>query len=121
MRGPKKSSYRPWTPEEDAVIREYYPMRAALGIAGSDLLPGRSVTAIYCRAGALGVGRLGYDAQPARRSKWSDAEDAVIRTNFPPLGTKMTAKYLPHRAIEAIRARAYYLGLRRRRKEKEAA
>lgn len=111
------SSYHRWTAADDAAIRDHYPSD---GPRAADRLPGRSREAVMSRAAALGVARVGAKRRPDRASTWTAAEDALIRQYFPDDGARLTADRLPGRQYGAVRARAYYLGLRRRRDEVHA-
>ena len=51
-----KTRTRGWTPEEDAILREHYPV---LGSGVQDRLPHRTVSSIYQRARTLSVSYVG--------------------------------------------------------------
>ena len=52
---------RPWTPEEDATLREHYPAHGADWNGWAKLLPGRTAGAMHTRAYVLG---LRYEGPP---------------------------------------------------------
>ena len=87
----------PWTPAEDAIMREHYPL---IGAAVLHLLPGRSRGGMSRRAHCLGLGRNGAVAEAVRAaleniplrpkclrgcraevgsSEWAKRQDAAFR------------------------------------------
>ena len=86
---------RPWTEEEDALLREYgKPYRTVANKLG------RSVNAVQKRAVKLGI------AETNRR--WTAAEDLAIK-GASSLSEAMDA--LPHRTGNAVKKRAERLGV----------
>ena len=59
--GIKRRTWRKWTAEEDALIREYYPKHGGLWDGWARLMPDRCPTEndLYVRAHRLGVKRYG--------------------------------------------------------------
>lgn len=93
---------KPWTPEEDAVVRRGYAEGGRATAA--QLLPGRSPWSISVRARQLGV---------LKRTAvvWTEAELAVLRARFVEEGPDALLSALPGRSREAIGNRAHKLGL----------
>lgn len=94
-----------WTPEEDAIIKKYFPYRQISYWMGR--LPNRTEKAIWARGWFL----------CQDETKWTPKEDEIIREWYPQKdGMKMCMKLLPKRSKEMIRARALVLGVKRGRK-----
>ena len=94
------SDSKPWTPEEDDVIRREYPTR---GVACVDKLPGRTTQSIATRANRLGI--------KYTMNRWTPEEDDIIRREYPTRGVACVDK-LPGRATKSIAARANALGVK---------
>ena len=89
-----------WSPEEDRIIREYYPQE---GKKVAQRLSGRTETACMLRASLLGVS-IGKTAK-----KWTTEEDDILREYYAQ-EDKAVAKRLPGRTENACGARARFLG-----------
>lgn len=79
---PRQGSRRFWTGREEKIMREIYP---AGGVpACLPLLPGRSASSIYNRAGSMGLRRPGRQGRVEDRQRWSTSEhiDALIRRTY---------------------------------------
>lgn len=93
-----------WTPEEDEIIRTYYPSE------GKDCirrLPGRTLAQLNAR-------RLRAHNLPAP-STWTAEEDEYIRAHFPIEGPDCYVG-LPGRTRNAVKGHAHYIGLYMNRK-----
>ena len=99
-----------WTPEEDQVVRENYPVHGGSWDGWERLLPGRTSEAIRVHAFKLGA------VAPARRDPWTYDEDMVVCERYPEVGSSSPewAELLPNRTPDANRRRANKLGLRYR-------
>ncbi len=93
-----------WTPEEEAIMREYFPGRGTYRM--HHLLPNRSKSAIRRKADRMKLPR-----QPPPR-QWTPRELNVMRANYTRYGATAIARYLPDRTIGAIYQKAQELGLR---------
>jgi hypothetical protein len=91
---------RPWSEEEDAIVRQYYPTE---GGECDKYLPNRSRVAIRQRARFLEV----YSTE---KSDWSEEEEAIMRQHYFSEGPDCY-KRLPNRTRAAVQNRAVYLGL----------
>jgi hypothetical protein len=85
---------RPWTSEDDALVRALPPAEAARRTE-------RTVAAVYDRRRGLGLA-------PARR--WTPAEDDLVRTLWAEEAAQRTG-----RTLAAVYQRRYVLGVARRR------
>jgi len=97
---------RPWTPEEDARVRAAVGKRRARGSVGWERLAremGRTVAAVHARARTLGLARPG--------TRWTRAEDAVLRAKWCEVAMRVLRQHLPYRTTRAIIGRAAALGL----------
>lgn len=93
---------RPWTPDEDAIVRRVYPL--ARGRARcAKLLPHRSIHALAVRASTLNVVRGGRH--------WTAAEDKLLRLVWGEQGERTVCQKLPGRTPAAIVSRAKHLRL----------
>ncbi len=94
---------RPWTPEEDQVLREHY--WRVRGCARVAQLLDRSFGAVRNRAWRLGL--------RARRKSipWTPAEDLALRRAWGEIGERTFRQHLPGRTATAIYQRAARLGL----------
>jgi transposase len=91
---------KPWTDEEDALIRDIYPTDATA--CAARLFP-RTSGAVAIRAFRLGV---------RNRPTWTAADDVEIWNNWGVLSSEQIAEKLCGRTAGAVRARAKKLGLR---------
>ncbi|WP_149330805.1 MULTISPECIES: hypothetical protein [Citrobacter] len=103
----RRKKIRPWSEAEMEIIRHHY----SLGVEAEELtqlLPGRSVTAIFSRAIILGVqsGRF-----------WRDDERRILKAQYPVVGTEVIHQ-LPGRNEVAVRVMARRLGLKKSRESK---
>ncbi len=88
----------PYSPEELAIIVEYYPDLDKL----VKLLPGRSRAAITMKAQGLGLSKK-------RDADWTLPELRIVRRLYPDVDA--IRKLLPHRTQDAIRTRGSLLGV----------
>lgn len=91
-----------WAQTEMDIIRHHY--RSGVGAEFlQQLLPGRSVSAIFSMAEKMGVlsGRF-----------WREEELATLKAHYPQEGTLVTAR-LPGRNVVAVRVMARRLGLKK--------
>lgn len=116
----------PWTAEEDQLLRELFPKE---GPACASRFPIRMKGKVLERARTLGLlGRKRHSEnrasktwtalkelqiatppkpqQPGKRTRWSEAEDEIIRKHYLTIGSAGCAALLPRRTAESIRARA---------------
>jgi hypothetical protein len=94
----------PYEPADDRAIRRCFARGGDVAALARRL--GRSVGAVRRHAEALGV------YHPARRARWSAAEDAIVRDGYADGKTCATiAGALPGRSPTAVAARARRLGL----------
>lgn len=77
-----------WTGREEKLLRQHYPQGGVP--ACLEVLPGRSASAIYNRAGQLGLRRPGANGRVVPRQRWhsSVAIDAVIRRTYQAVPSK---------------------------------
>ena len=111
---------KPWTPQEDEILRENFPMRGALECA--ELLPGRTHYAIVTRCGTLGVRtdpkRLRVVRQQALLKcrdaliVWTPEADDALRRIYPTQGMEGALLAFPGRTRKSIKNRACQLRLR---------
>jgi hypothetical protein len=95
---------RHYAPAEDTVLRDGWA--AGVEVEELALRLGRSPDAVRVRADALGLHR------PARRRRWTAAEDAIVRDGYvDDLTCRRIADDLGARTAGAIAARARKLGL----------
>ncbi len=92
---------RVWTENEDNIIRKYYIEE---GYNVYKRLQGRSKCACFNRAKILGVKRV-ESGRP-----WSVADDEVLYSKYPTIGTKVAEEL--HRTIYACVSRAKELGIK---------
>ena len=106
--GARRLGGAPWTPDEDATVREFFGAEGAVGVARR--LPGRSASAVSNRAH-----RLGLESEHFRR--WTPEEDAVIVEHYEEMGAgaMCAAGMLPGRTATKVMNRACALGVRRRK------
>lgn len=106
--GPARQAFpaaRPWTPEEDAELRELWHVLSVEQI--SDRI-GRTAKGIYRRAARIGL--TSGERQGLKKS-WTPEEDAVLKEN---VGTMTFAEIgaLLGRTDKSVKARALHLCLR---------
>lgn len=85
-----------WSPEEDEIIRKFYPNE---GTSCLQYLHGHTQGSLKNRARLLGV------ASDKRKKEWTPDEDFILRKYYPIEGTLCSAR-LPGRSVRAIKARA---------------
>lgn len=97
----------PWSEAEMDIIRRHYS-QGTEAEALTRLLPGRSVSAIFSRAEAMGVfsGRF-----------WREDELRILKAQYPVVGTAVMHQ-LPGRNKVAVRVMAKRLGLKKSRESK---
>ena len=105
--GCRRKGSTAWSEAEMAIIRKHY----AQGVEAEELtrlLPGRSVSAIFARAEAMGVlsGRF-----------WREDELRILKAQYPVVGTEVMHQ-LPGRNEVAVRVMARRLGLKKSRESK---
>jgi hypothetical protein len=102
--GCRKKKSAPWSDAEMDIIRDHYA-RGAEARSLTQLLPGRSISAIFSMAETLGVqsGRF-----------WREAELEILTADYPRVGTAVTAR-LPGRNTVSVRIMAKRLGLKKSR------
>jgi len=91
-----------WTPEEDRILREFYPDHTKL----KRLLPRRTIRSLQWRACVLKITRprnawTGNEISRLRR-RWRDASEAELIAEF------------PRHTLGSIRVKGTKLGIRRR-------
>ena len=116
-----------WTEEEDAIIREKYPLADPLEIL--ELLPGRTWNGVVKHASKLGVLREVRAAQSRVRMEteartvdtsnktglaWTEEEDAILREMFNMADPVEVLKALPGRTWVGINHRADRIGMAKR-------
>lgn len=94
---------RPWTPEEEAVLRALYPEGDRDVILAA--LPGRPWHGIQMRASKLRI---------LRRPTWKPEDDALLRQLWPECAVRTMRQRL-RRSWAAIRHRAVDLGITKQR------
>lgn len=102
--GCRKKKSAPWSDAEMDIIRDHYA-RGAEARSLTQLLPGRSISAIFSMAETLGVksGRF-----------WREAELEILTADYPRVGTAVTDR-LPGRNTVSVRIMAKRLGLKKSR------
>lgn len=100
--GCRKKRSAPWSEAEMDIIREHYA-QGTEARSLTQLLPGRSISAIFSMAEALGVqsGRF-----------WREDELRILKAEYPVRGTAVT-RLLPGRNRVAVRLMAKRLGLKK--------
>lgn len=102
--GCRKMKSAPWSEAEMDIIREHYA-RGTEAKALTQLLPGRSINAIFSMAETLG-------AQSGRF--WREEELDILKADYPRVGTAITER-LPGRNAVSVRIMAQRLGLKKSR------
>ncbi len=103
LRTPTMQSSRPryWTPEEDAVLRKFYPGKGCRACRAH--LPGRADGAIASRAHLLGL--------PGRLEKKTKANpERAMRKCLGPCGQMFVSEHIGHRMCRSCRGRAEGIG-----------
>lgn len=90
-----------WTDEENALLIKIYPTIKNTELPA--LFPKRSKLAIVTHATR--------DLQLRKIGSWTTTELELLKQNFAELGIEGIASILPDRTIDAIRSKAYHLGL----------
>ncbi|MEH2536478.1 MULTISPECIES: hypothetical protein [unclassified Bradyrhizobium] len=94
-----------WSDDEYEILHRLYPVGCR---AVQALLPHRSIGTIKVIAHRHGV----QSARAKARRRWTAEEDAIIRANFPLLGSKRTARLLlTGRTPDQVCRRAWNLGV----------
>lgn len=93
-----------WTPEEDAVLKKYYPSE---GTKVSHRISGRTAQACRSRASYLGI------SFSEGHKPWTKKEDRILRNYYETEGSKVN-KRLPGRSSRACISRAKILQLSQR-------
>ena len=97
----QSSRSRYWTPEEDAVLRKFYPGKGYRACRAH--LPGRGDGAIASRAHLLGL--------PGRfEKKKKDDPDRAMRRCLGPCGQIFVSEHIGHRMCRACRGHAERIG-----------
>jgi hypothetical protein len=104
------SGGRPWSEQEDDVVRLLFPVHGASWKGWSSVLTGRSAEAVTRRARTLGL-----PADPGRPSRWTAEEEALVVEHYPGHGAAWEGwkRLLPRRSPGAIGERALRLGVRK--------
>lgn len=90
------NQWRPWSVEEDEIIRKFYPSE---GLETCSRLSNRTKNSVRDRACFLGIARSNY--------YWKKEEDDILRKYHPKEGTTVCSR-LPGRTRNAIKARMSY-------------
>ncbi|WP_185922732.1 hypothetical protein [Hafnia paralvei] len=100
--GCRKMKSAPWSEAEMDIIREHYA-RGTEAKALTQLLPGRSINAIFSMAETLGVqsGRF-----------WREEELCILKADYPRMGISVTER-LPGRNAMSVKIMAGRLGLKK--------
>ena len=99
----KESLFQHWSPEEDEIIRKYYPIEGGKCVKR---LPRHPRCSVQARAHALGVYKDGYSAMVP----WTEDEDEIVREYYETEGLSCLRR-LPGRTRAALIHRAGSLGL----------
>lgn len=94
----RSRKYQPWTPEEDDIIKKYYP---AEGIKCISRIPGRTEQGLNQRACFLKV---------CRQRFWKKEDDDIVRRYYPTEGSSCASR-LVGRSNNSVMQRAKKLGL----------
>lgn len=101
---------RPWTAEEDDLLRKYYAEGRSLTPLRADL--GRSRESIAHRCGELGLHGTHPNKNGFRQGPdWTDAEEQYLRDHYATSKAKDIAAHL-NRPLRAVYCRAFALGLK---------
>lgn len=120
-----------WTPDEDEVLRVYYPTRGSLWSGWAHLMPNRSIRAIEQRASKLGIqvapevksrncsiGRI--EGIKKASMEWTEGEIETLKQHYARRGPSWScwASLLPNRTKGAIRSKANELGITKQHERK---
>lgn len=95
------NQWRPWSKEEDDVIRNFFPDEQAEIYMR---LPNRTKDAIRRRAVAIGL------AEPMQKLCWTKKEEAILRKYYPTEGNAICSRF-PSRTKQSVLGKAIALGL----------
>lgn len=98
-----------WTAAEDDIVMSKYKELGSAVLRR--LLPKGTLAAIKNRAAKPGVHR----PAGSQKQKWTLAEDAMIKRDYPTLGPAGVHRNLPHRHIVSIKQRACVLQIKHNR------
>jgi hypothetical protein len=99
---------QPWTPEEKEIIRKAIQDDKVATIQEvADKLPHRSFTCVKQRIYVMGLQVVGH-------KDWTLEEDKVIREHYLTTNARDVAAMLPGRNLNAVKARANLLGVRKK-------
>lgn len=74
--------WKPWKPEEDALVREHYPIQGPSWDGWNACLPGRTKASIQLRASKLGLSVERRRRQGRRYRTWTDDERKRLITSM---------------------------------------
>jgi hypothetical protein len=102
--GCRRKKNAPWSDAETEIIRTHYTKGTEAGSL-TQLLPGRSINAIFSKAETMGVlsGRF-----------WRDEELDILKEDYPRVGTAVIDR-LPGRNAISVRMMAKRMGLKKSR------
>lgn len=95
-------SGKPWTEEENNIIKENYGKISAKEIA--KMLPGRNADTVFAQAMKLGLTNN-------KKNPWTPEEDEIVKKNYYALTIEELAKLLPRHPLSSVAYRPYKLGL----------
>lgn len=109
-----QANLKQWLTTEDALIRQHYPLGG--GLACLDVLPGRTLSAIYSRAGKLGLAAANLQRGVQHRTPYEATEliDADIRRVYLSTPTRGIVNELARRVMRPkwwVSRRARSMGL----------
>lgn len=98
---------KPWSTEEEALLREFYPEHGPSWQGWEGILPGRGKRAISRKASTMGV------LKTTRNNQWTSEELRILADNYAGRGYMWDGwkELLPNRKPTAIRNKAGDLGL----------
>lgn len=99
-------SKKPYTPEEIAIIREFYPIGGAVLCVKH--MKGRTREGVSFRAQMMGIRAPSVGGSPP----WTSAQVDILRKNYSKLGVIGTTKLLPGKTQYAVTSMAKRLGIR---------
>lgn len=103
-----RGASKPWTPREDRVFKQYYPVQGIASVVPH--LPARSLSSLRNRATKLGLAVRGRGLRLTTRA-WTTREDAFIRAHYPAEGPSAVAARLSLRTPGAVMTRANKMGV----------
>lgn len=95
-------SGKPWTEEENNIIKENYGKISAKEIA--KMLPGRNANTVFAQAMKLGLTNN-------KNNPWTPEEDEIVKKNYYALTIEELAKLLPRHPLSSVAYRPHNLGL----------